>query len=152
MQQGQSRDALFWALPGGIVEADELVTDGLAREVEEETGIVLGELRHLAYVIQAEWQRPARVRGREVDGYVATIWCFEVDSWAGAIHVDDPDGVVVDAAFVRVEEAIERLHVTEWLSLAAGYLRDDVPPGSFHVERWLPDGTVTRTLLAPPAG
>jgi ADP-ribose pyrophosphatase YjhB (NUDIX family) len=142
--QGRVREERFWALPGGIVEDDELIPSGLVREVLEETGISIEALGWLAYVAQVDHYRPARLRGRDVPGYLATIWSFEVRSWSGEIHVDDPDGVVVDAAFVDREEAVARLERTEWLSLAAGYLRGDVPRGSFHVERWLADGTVER--------
>ena len=116
--------------------------EGLAREVREETGVVVGDVGTLAYVTHVDWQRPARVRGRHVAGYVATIWTFEVASWTGEVRVDDPDRVVVDAVFVHVDDAARRLAATAWLARAAGYLRGEVRPGSFHAERWQLDGTV----------
>jgi hypothetical protein len=70
----------------------------------------------------------------------ATIWTFDVRSWSGDIHVDDSDGVVVDGAFVEAAEATERLARTEWLALAAAYLRGAAPPGSFFAERWHAEG------------
>ena len=108
--------------------------------MREETGLVLNDLGRLAYVVQSDWQRPARVRGLEVPGYLATVWAFEVASWTGSLHVGDPDRVVVDAAFVEVDEAVQRLAATEWLSAAARYLRGEVSPGSFSLERWHADG------------
>jgi 8-oxo-dGTP diphosphatase len=147
--QGRSPEELFWALPGGIVEADELVHDGLVREVREETGITIDELAHLAYVTQVDWQRPARVRGRDVPGYLATIWTFDVRSWSGDVDVDDPDRVVVDAAFVEAAEAAERLARTEWLARAAAYLRGAVAPGSFFAERWHAEGGADEIARVP---
>ena len=110
--------------------------------MREETGVVVGDVGTLAYVTHVDWRRPAHVRGSHVAGYEATIWTFEVASWAGDVRVDDPDGVVVDAVFVDVEDAVRRLEATAWLARAAGYLRGEVRPGSFHAERWQLDGTV----------
>jgi 8-oxo-dGTP diphosphatase len=150
VRQGPSPDELFWALPGGIVEDEELIPDGLAREVREETGLELDDLGRLAYVTQVDCYRPARMRGRDVPGYLATVWAFDIASWSGILDVDDPDGVVVEAAFVEVDEAAARLAETEWLSVAAAYVRGQVAPGSFYAERWLADGGVElRVRLAP---
>jgi 8-oxo-dGTP diphosphatase len=37
----QRRDNAHWEPPGGILERDETITDGLLREVEEETGLIV---------------------------------------------------------------------------------------------------------------
>jgi 8-oxo-dGTP diphosphatase len=148
--QGPSRDELFWALPGGIVEDEELIPDGLVREVREETGVTLEELGRLAYVTQVDCYRPARMRGRDLPGYLATVWAFEIASWSGDLHVDDPDGVVVDAEFVEADEAAARLAETEWLADAAAYVRGEMAPGTFYVERWLADGGVERIHRLEP--
>lgn len=36
------RDNGHWEPPGGILELDETITDGLIREVREETGVIVG--------------------------------------------------------------------------------------------------------------
>ncbi|HXG76094.1 MAG TPA: NUDIX domain-containing protein [Gaiellaceae bacterium] len=139
--QGRTGEKLFWALPGGIVEQGELAPDGLAREVREETGIVVEKLGRLAYVTQVDDARPP--------GWLGTVFTFEVDSWSGDLDVDDPDGVVFDAAFVALDDAVERLAETEWLSLAARYLRGEISPGSYHVKRRLADGRIEIAAAAP---
>jgi 8-oxo-dGTP diphosphatase len=37
----QRRDNAHWEPPGGILERDETITDGLLREVREETGLIV---------------------------------------------------------------------------------------------------------------
>jgi len=71
-----------------------------------------------------------------------TVWLFDVDSWDGEIGARDPDGVVHEALFVPIEEAVERLRRTHWLELAADYLEGRVEPGSLIFERWDEDGSV----------
>jgi ADP-ribose pyrophosphatase YjhB (NUDIX family) len=41
----QRRDNGAWQLPGGVLELDERIEDGLRREVEEETGIKVEPIR-----------------------------------------------------------------------------------------------------------
>jgi len=42
-------DESVWQFPGGHLEADESVTGCAAREVKEETGLIVQEFRHLGY-------------------------------------------------------------------------------------------------------
>jgi 8-oxo-dGTP diphosphatase len=37
----QRRDNAHWEPPGGVLERDETITDGLQREVKEETGLII---------------------------------------------------------------------------------------------------------------
>lgn len=46
-----------WDLPGGKVDPGELVTEGLAREVHEETGLTVGPLKMLATGTRARESR-----------------------------------------------------------------------------------------------
>ena len=142
--QGAQGEEPFWGLPGGVVEEDELVPEGLAREVLEETGLTIGGIR-LAYLRQIDNRRSEQLqtgRGRHGVGYLVTVWLFEVDSWDGDLEARDPDGVVSEARFVPIGEAVNRLRCTRWLELAADYLEGLVDPGSLHFERWHDDGRV----------
>lgn len=146
--QGSGDEELFWALPGGVVEPEELVPEGLTREVLEETGLTLHSPARLAFIRQIDNRRdlPLAAHPNASEGSLVTVWLFDVDSWDGEIGANDPDGVVREACFVEVGEAAARLRRTPWLELAAGYLEGIVEPGSLHFERWNEDGTVTSPL------
>src|SRR5919109_5694349 len=81
-----------WSTPGGVIDADdESLVAGLTREVEEETGIQV-----------CEWSGPLY----EVDAYAPDMdWHMHCEvhlavKFDGILCVDDPDGIVVEAAFV----------------------------------------------------
>lgn len=86
-----------WSTPGGVVEVQdgESVLDGLTREVHEETGISV-----------TDWQGPAY----EVEGEALGLgWRFRVEvhvatAFSGELRVDDPDGIVVDARWVSLDQ------------------------------------------------
>jgi ADP-ribose pyrophosphatase YjhB (NUDIX family) len=144
VRQGAPGEVTHWALPGGILEDGELVTEGLAREVREETGVDIRTLGRLAYTVHVDSRRPPRLQrstGAEV-GYQLTVWTFEIDDWKGGIEARDPDGVVHEAALVPLEEAIERLDEVWWQSVTARYLRGELEPGSLVVQRWHADGRI----------
>jgi 8-oxo-dGTP pyrophosphatase MutT (NUDIX family) len=85
-----------WSTPGGVVDpTDASILEGLAREVEEETGLVVhsweGPLYSVtAVAIEMGWSMHCEVH-RAVE-------------FSGELRVDDPDGIVVDAAFTRPAE------------------------------------------------
>ncbi len=117
--QNRRRNGSFdWSPPGGVVEvADgESVVEGLTREVEEETGLRVTEWAGPLYEVQAD----APDLGWTMRAVVYLAVAFE-----GELTVDDPDGIVVDACFVPIDECgshLERCHpwvrepLAEWLS------------------------------------
>jgi 8-oxo-dGTP diphosphatase len=107
---------LDWTPPGGVIDEGEELLAGLAREVEEETGLVV-----------TDWEGPLY----EIDAQAPGLgWHLRVEAWLavgfeGDLRVADPDGIVVDAQFVCVDDCGVHLAgahpwvaepLSEWLS------------------------------------
>jgi 8-oxo-dGTP diphosphatase len=119
VQNRRRNGSLDWSPPGGVIEvADgESVVDGLTREVLEETGLRVTEWAGPLYEVQADapdlgWSMRASV-------YLAV-------AYEGELVVDDPDGIVVDARFVALDDCalhLEQCHpwvrepLAEWLEV-----------------------------------
>jgi 8-oxo-dGTP diphosphatase len=80
-----------WSPPGGVIDEGETLLAGLTREVAEETGVVVTRWAGPAYEVEVE--APGLGWHLRVEAHVAV-------EFAGSVRVDDPDGIVVDAAFV----------------------------------------------------
>lgn len=121
-----------WSTPGGVIDEGETVVEGLTREVEEETGL---RVRHWSGpVYEVTCEAPDLGWRLRVEAHLAL-------EWDGELHVDDPDGIVVDARFVPVAHCGDHLDschpwvrepLAEWLD--ARWDRDDAPaPFAFSV-------------------
>ncbi len=87
----QRRDNGKWALPGGMVDWGEDVSTTVRRELEEETGLEVSEIRRLVGI----YSSPQR------DGRVHSI-CIVVEVEAmGTIQVVDPVEVIDVQAFTQ---------------------------------------------------
>jgi 8-oxo-dGTP diphosphatase len=91
-----------WTPPGGVIEVDEgeALIDGLAREVREETGLIVTEWDGPIYEIAAE--------APEL-GWTLRVECFRAVRFSGELAVDDPDGIVVDARYVAPHDCVGHL-------------------------------------------
>jgi 8-oxo-dGTP diphosphatase len=129
-----------WTPPGGVIEDGEPLLEGLTREVEEETGLRVGEWGGPLYEVRC--QAPDMGWNLRVEVHLAL-------SYVGELHIDDPDGIVVDARFVDVDTCSEMLAgghrwvfepLREWL--AERWHHGDTRPYGFHVAGALPDEVV----------
>jgi 8-oxo-dGTP diphosphatase len=106
-----------WTLPGGACEDGELFTEALARELGEETGLSLRDAS-LGYLVQLH---------RLGDGELWTVAVLEATVEDGLLAPSDPAFEVLEAAFVPLPEAIDRLDSLRHRVIgepAAGYLRN----------------------------
>jgi 8-oxo-dGTP pyrophosphatase MutT (NUDIX family) len=116
-----------WSTPGGVIDAEDAdLLAGLTREVEEETGLRVQEwsgplYEVLAYAPDMGWRMRCEV-------HLAV-------AFSGDVHVDDPDGIVVEAIFVPQAECGDRL------ASCAPWVRE--PLSAWLHERWAPGSGVS---------
>ena len=129
-----------WTPPGGVIEEGEPLIDGLTREVLEETGLTVTEWAGPVYEVSC--QAPDMGWNLRVEVHLAL-------AYEGALHVDDPDGIVVDARFVSADDIgahLEGAHpwvlepLVEWL--AERWDHAEARPYDFHVAGSLPGEVV----------
>ncbi len=115
--------AIDWSTPGGVIDpTDASLLSGLAREVEEETGLrVTG------------WEGPLyEVRATAAElGWSMRCEVHRATAYRGTLRIDDPDGIVVDACFALDEQCVDLLDT------CAQWVRE--PLADWLAHRWGPD-------------
>ena len=133
--------SLEWTPPGGVIDAGETSQGALAREVREETGLIVESWSSMIYEVSVDFPERGMPLGVEV---------FMADSWHGAMVFADPDGIVEEGRFVDPEEGSALLRsaprwvnepVCAWLAgetrpgMHFDYLATGTDPAGLTVER-----------------
>jgi 8-oxo-dGTP diphosphatase len=113
-----------WGMPGGMVEPGELMHEAVVREVHEETGLVVQRLGQVAFF--SHHYHPAHAHS-----LIAVT--FEIEEFEGEPSPDDPDGLVREARFLPIAEAVELVRQGPHGPMSAplvSYLAGHTPPSS----------------------
>jgi len=104
--KNQRRDgSLDWTTPGGVIDPGESLIEGLTREVQEETGLSVHEWEGPLWAVEAE--------APDMD-WTLRVEVHRAVGFEGSVAVDDPDGIVVDAAWVDLDGCRDCLE-TSWI-------------------------------------
>lgn len=123
-----------YTLPGGVVERGESTLDALSREVLEETGLQITGIEHLAYAVHVE-------DSRRNDRAVSFAFMARYD---GLLNPRDPDGFIVEARFVPVDEVESIIPIAPLRDPLVRYLRDRQPGRFYTFAGW--DGRGARNV------
>ena len=135
-----------WVLPGGQVDPGELVHQGLLRELREETGLEAPVPGRLAFLCQYTVTHDPDWAG------TWTVFTFEVDVADTDLAPADPDGLVLEAAWVPLDEACRRLARLPFRPRREALLHH-LREGTGGPRLWLwPDGTDGDPVVVPGPG
>ena len=89
-----------WSPPGGVIDPGEAGLSALTREVVEETGLTVHAWSEPVYEVTVDFGS---------FGGELTVVVHRALRWDGTIVIDDPDGIVHEAAFHATDACHDRL-------------------------------------------
>lgn len=128
----------YWNIPTGLVESHETPALGAARELAEETGLVVAADR--LHLVGTSSTTSAQHR--------SLAWNFTTVVDSPVIYVDDPDGLILEARWFARDEAMDLLGRLPYRPLAepaVAYLAGTVVPCS----HWLYDAPDAEPVVTP---
>lgn len=103
---------LEWTPPGGVIDRGESLLEGLAREVREETGLVVDGWSHRCYTVTVD--APDM-------GWRLGVEAWEVTSVSGEVVIADPDGIVEQVRHATLADAPDLLQCSPpWVHTPVG--------------------------------
>ncbi len=117
------------------------------REVREETGLKVLQIGSLVYVLQLDCPANQKPNGEVETGsaHDATVFVLEVNQWEGDLVPADPDGLILEARFLPLADAVRKLEEETPIPIMgepmAAYLRGEVARGAVWFYRRQPDGS-----------
>jgi 8-oxo-dGTP diphosphatase len=112
----------YWNIPSGRVEDSETPDQGACRELAEETGLIVA-VADLVFVGTSSVASPEKV---------SRAWTFTMEVDDPTLEVRDPDGLIQDARWFPVHEAVRLLQSLPYRPLsepAVAFLSCHVQPG-----------------------
>lgn len=88
----------YWGLPGGLMELGESTEETARREVKEETGLELGELKMIDVISGAE----NFVKAENGDEFYMVTVVYETEEFSGSITFDTSESL--DFQFFKVNQ------------------------------------------------
>jgi 8-oxo-dGTP diphosphatase len=115
-----------WSTPGGVVDEGETPLVALTREVHEETGLAVAEWARLCWTTEVHFVDLEM--HLEVEVHLA-------GGFDGAIALEDPDGIVVEARFLDGADARGLLATSPpWVAEPMSHWIDQPWSGRRHFE------------------
>jgi 8-oxo-dGTP diphosphatase len=116
---------LEWTPPGGVIEGQEAILAGIAREVKEEIGLTIRGWQTLQYSVE--------VNAPDM-GWQMSVQSWRASGTSGSLVFADPDEIVEEARSVPLGDVAEFLvDAPAWIQIPViSWLQADCQPvGSF---------------------